>query len=184
MRGRRLLFDDAEGLRPTADRIRETLFNWLQWRVVQARVLDLFAGSGALGFEALSRGAAQVVLVERHPHTIKVLQGNAAVLGAQQQLEVVQADALSWLTRAPAARFDVVFLDPPFHQQLLQPAIDLLHQQGWLAPQALVYIEQALDDPPARLPATWQVRKLKAAGQVRYQLIEVGTSARATNETQ
>jgi 16S rRNA (guanine966-N2)-methyltransferase len=88
------------------------------------------------------------------------------------------------LTRAPAARFDVVFLDPPFHQQLLQPAIDLLHQQGWLAPQALVYIEQALDDPPARLPATWQVRKLKAAGQVRYQLIEVGTSARATNETQ
>lgn len=185
LRGRPLSFNDAEGLRPTADRIRETLFNWLQWRIARARVLDLFAGSGALGFEAFSRGAAAVVLVERHPQTVKVLQGNAAVLGAdQQQLQVVQADAHAWLGRTPDAPFDIVFLDPPFHQHLLQPAIDRLKQAGWLHDKALIYIEQAVDEPPPQVPAHWHVRKLKRAGQVRYQLLEVELATRANNDTQ
>jgi 16S rRNA (guanine966-N2)-methyltransferase len=137
-RGSRLPVANVDGLRPTTDRVRETLFNWLQQKLPGARVLDLFAGTGALGFEAASRGAAQVVLVERDPALATSLRTNAARLHAER-VEVVCDDALHWLARGPTACFDLVFLDPPFAAGLWQPA--LLALQPWLAADAWLYLE-------------------------------------------
>src|SRR5690606_23249515 len=121
-RSRRLRFPAIDGLRPTLDRIRETVFNWLQFDVEGARVLDAFAGSGALGFEALSRGAKEVILLEKHPAAALQLTDNLQLLEARNA-QVWAGDALLWLEQNPEP-FDLVFLDPPFHQNLLQPAIE------------------------------------------------------------
>lgn len=169
-RGRRLSFPDQPGLRPTADRVRETLFNWVAPRIAGARCLDLFAGSGALGFEALSRGARAVVMLEQAPAVARQLRENAERLGATA-VQVHQADALRWLelerVREP---FDLVFLDPPFAADLLAPALERLDRCGWLAPEAQVYLETAAQTGFPALPVGWELIRDKRAGQVRYGL--------------
>lgn len=166
-RGRKLCFPDEEGLRPSPDRIRETLFNWLQPVIAGARCLDLFAGSGALGFEALSRGAAEVVFVDRNRRVVEQLKANVALLKAEGA-QVLQADGLQYL-KGPARPFDVIFLDPPFRQALLAPCIEGL-QGGWLDARSLIYIEteRELAEPP--LPAGWALHRSKQAGQIAYHL--------------
>jgi 16S rRNA (guanine966-N2)-methyltransferase len=142
-RGRRLAFPDLPGLRPTGDRMRETLFNWLQPVIAGARCLDAFAGSGALGLEAASRGAGRVVLLDRSPQVVRQLRQHLALLRLEG-VEVQQADALEWLRR-PAMGFDIVFLDPPFGAGLLSAACGLLLGSGWLREGGLVYLEEPLE---------------------------------------
>ena len=171
-RGRKLRFPEVDGLRPTPDRVRETLFNWLQPVISGARCLDLFSGSGALGFEALSRGAASVVMVERDGSAVNQLRENIAILKTTDA-QVIQRDALAFLTngRGDAAPFDVVFLDPPYHQHLIDSCCASLEQHGWLAPHAHLYIETERSLTQLRLPASFTVTRDKAAGQVAYRLI-------------
>ena len=163
MRGRRWRFPDIPDIRPTPDRVRETLFNWLGTHVVGARCLDLFAGSGALGLESLSRGASSVVFVEQHAAIARALSEVMTewnVQGAQ----VARADAFSYLRGTPQ-RFDIVFLDPPFSAGLIAPAAALLEERGWLASNALIYMECAAREARPALPAAWQKRKAKQAGE-------------------
>ena len=168
-RGRNVTFNDAQGLRPSTDRVRETLFNWLQARVPQSRCLDLFAGSGVLGFEALSRGAADCVFVESNKKTVATLRQNASILQAENA-RIIQADALRWLQEVkPVEPFDLVFLDPPFASGLLATSAILLESQGLLADDALVYVEHACVDE-VEIPVSWQCLKQKKAGQVVYRL--------------
>lgn len=167
-RGRRLTFPALGELRPTPDRVRETLFNWLAPVIAGARCLDLFAGSGALGIEALSRGAAEVVFVERHPTAARRLRENLERLGAAS-FRVEQAEALVWLDRE-AQPFDIVFLDPPYGQGLLTPACAALERFRWLAPAARIYLEAGPDSQPLQLPANWEIIREKTAGQVTYRL--------------
>lgn len=170
-RSRRLQFPDVEGLRPSTDRVRETLFNWLQPLIEGSRCLDLFAGSGALGLEALSRGAARVEFVDRHPKVISTLRSNLKLLGSEAGI-VVKADALNYLQADPHP-FDIVFLDPPFRQDLLQPCLHLLNQ-GWLASGARLYIETELEQGEPELPEGWELLRSKKAGQVAYHLVTSG----------
>lgn len=169
MRGRRFRFADIPDIRPTPDRVRETLFNWLGARVAGARCLDLFAGSGALGLEALSRGAATAVLVEQNAVAARAL----AALIAEWHLQgarVERADALHFLGRDPEP-FDIVFLDPPFHAGLLSRSAELLERRGWLAPDALIYVECSAREELPPLPERWQLLKAKRAGEVGYHLL-------------
>ncbi|WP_462319832.1 16S rRNA (guanine(966)-N(2))-methyltransferase RsmD [Halochromatium sp.] len=170
-RGRRLPVASQPGLRPTADRVRETLFNWLAPVIEGSHCLDCFAGSGALGLEAASRGAASVTLLERSPAAVRSLRANVAELGAQQ-VSVHCTDALLWLEQSPTATFDICFLDPPFRANLLDPALARLTQQGWLALGALVYVEADKATPLPELPPDWRWLRDKHAGQVRYALAE------------
>lgn len=174
-RGRKLAVAAVEGLRPTPDRVRETLFNWLQFEVPEQRCLDLFAGSGALGFEALSRGAKTVLLVERDGQAARLLAQHAdslnqAAAGHGTAL-VKQSDALQLLQHQPAQPYDIVFLDPPFQQGLLQRSCTLLMRNGWLRPGSWIYLESELHWP-AEVPVDWQLRKEKVAGQVAYRLYQ------------
>lgn len=170
-RGRKLRFADGEGLRPTTDRVRETLFNWLQPLIHGARCLDLFAGSGALGLEALSRGASEVVFLDTNPRAIQGLKENLSLLQADNA-RVVADDALDYLRREPQP-FDVVFVDPPFRRDLLQPALRLLAEGGWLTPGARVYLELEAEQGEPALPEGWELLRRKSAGQVAYYLAEV-----------
>lgn len=170
-RGRTLTFHDAEGLRPTGDRIRETLFNWLNGYTPDAHVLDLFAGSGALAFEALSRGAASATLVERNAKTARNLRENLQKLTCQRA-NVEQMDALQLLAQPAPQSYDLVFLDPPFDLNLWQPAIDALSNNGWLRARAQVYVETPLDTVLIA-PPTWQLKKQKRAGQVCFSLYQI-----------
>jgi 16S rRNA (guanine966-N2)-methyltransferase len=174
-RGSKLPVADVAGLRPTADRVRETLFNWLQAVVPGARVLDLFAGTGALGFEAASRGAAQVVLVERDPALAASLRASAARLHAEN-VEVVCDDALHWLTRDPAAHFDIVFLDPPFADALWRPALVAL--QPWLAADAWLYLESPREGERI-VPDGCISHREGATREVRYALYRRGAATLA-----
>jgi 16S rRNA (guanine966-N2)-methyltransferase len=155
-------------VRPTPNRVRETLFNWLQPVIAGARCLDLFAGSGALGFEAASRGAAEVVLVERSELVARNLEQNAGSLRAAQ-VRVHRADALRWLSRT-GEPFDIVFLDPPFDETLLGSSCALLNGNGWLRPRSLVYLEAGTHQDFPVLPEGWELVRDKRAGQVRYAL--------------
>ena len=163
-RGRRIAVPARPGLRPTPDRVRETLFNWLGQRLEGLACLDLFAGSGALGFEAASRGAARVVMVEQDRSAFLSLKETKALLGAAQ-VDLVQGDAFGYLQRA-AEQFDVVFLDPPFGQNALPRVLERL--AGRLAPAARVYVES---ERPVEDDA-WRELKRARAGQVSYQLLE------------
>ncbi len=165
-RGRKLPVPDLPGLRPTPDRVRETLFNWLMPVNEGARCLDLFAGTGALGLEAASRGAAGVVLVERDRRAAAALREHAARLDASQ-VHVDCADGLQWLAQPASQRFDIVFLDPPYADRLLAPAWKLLCERGWLAPQAYVYAEWPLMEPSPIGLVPWRSGR---AGQVAYAL--------------
>ena len=164
-RSRRIRFEDRPGLRPTPDRVRETLFNWLGQDLTGKDCLDLYAGSGALGFEAASRGARRVVMVERDAQSLGALKANAAVLAAGA-VEVVRADAIEFL-RQHHGRYDVVFLDPPFADDCWPQLLALLPR--CLKPGALVYCERA-----AALDALagWTVVKSGRAGQVSHQLLQ------------
>ncbi len=171
-RGRKLQFPDGEGLRPTGDRIRETLFNWLQAEIPESHCLDVFAGSGALSFEALSRGAASAVLLELNPDAVRALQKNREMLNAENA-RIIQTDALIWLRSPPAgSRFDIVFLDPPFASDLLTAAMNLLENQDCLSPNALIYLEIPAKGSPLSPPANWQLLKQKVSGEVAYQLYQ------------
>ena len=167
-RGRRLRFPPSPEIRPTPDRVRETLFNWLAARVPGARCLDLFAGSGALGLEALSRGAAHVIFVERDPPAAREIAARLAEWGASAA-SVEQADARRFLEHVPAAPIDIVFLDPPFASTLIDETAARLEQGGWLSDGALIYVECAAAAAP-RLPAGWRPVKAKRAGEVGYHL--------------
>ncbi len=173
-RSRKVSFPDVEGLRPSPDRVRETLFNWLAPIISGARCLDLFTGSGALGLEALSRGAGAVVFVDRDSRVISQLQENLKLLKAEGA-SVVSADALSYLQR-PAQPFDIVFLDPPFRRELLAPCCEALEQGGWLSANAYIYLEaeRALGTPA--LPAGWELLRSKSAGEVGYHLARRGSA--------
>ena len=171
-RGRKLQFPDVEGLRPTGDRIRETVFNWLAPDIIGAHCLDLFAGSGAMGMEALSRGASSATLVEKDQSAADALHQHRQLLSADNA-EIIHADALRWLSSAaPDNPFKIVFLDPPFSEQLLAPAIEQLENRQLLAESALIYIETPGDQPSPYTPANWQLCKSKITGQVRYQLFQ------------
>jgi 16S rRNA (guanine966-N2)-methyltransferase len=167
-RSRLLPIADVPGLRPTSERIRETLFNWLAATIEGSRCLDLYAGSGALGLEALSRGASEVVFVENSSDAVAVLEESIAALDAAGA-RVVAIDALRYL-RGDAEPFDIVFLDPPFAADLLEDLCRLLDERDWLAAGARVYLEQDHDRPLPRLPDGWTVLKQKTAGKVRYTL--------------
>ena len=164
-RGRNIRFPEAPGLRPTPGRVRETLFNWLGQDLPGYQCLDLFAGSGALGFEALSRGAARVVMVERQLATARFLRDNAARLGATGA-EIVVAEALQWLRR-DKQRFDLVFLDPPFAGQDLEQVLPLIHER--LNPGGMVYCEspEGVSESPF-----WSEFRSSRAGRVTHQLLK------------
>jgi 16S rRNA (guanine966-N2)-methyltransferase len=166
-RGRRLPFADIPGLRPTGDRIRETLFNWLQPVLPGARCLDLFSGSGSLGLEAASRGAGEVVMIDAASVVVRQLEENRKNLGLER-VRIIRADALQWLEQDPTA-FDIVFLDPPFSANLLEPICRKLNQ-GWLKDHAHVYLEDLVSRGMPGLPEGWQLLKDKKAGQVSYGL--------------
>ena len=161
---------DRPGLRPTTDRVRETVFNWLQHILPGARVLDLFAGAGGLGFEAASRGAAEVVMIEQDVPATNHLRQVADLLRADN-VEIVRSDALSWLRTANPPPFDVVFIDPPFNTELAEEALRTLRHGAYLKPQARLYLEH---DAKRSIPIEpeWRVLRDQTAGQARYRLIE------------
>jgi 16S rRNA (guanine966-N2)-methyltransferase len=171
-RGRRISFPDVPGLRPTPDRVRETLFNWLQQHIVGARCLDLFAGSGALGLEALSRGAKELVFVEQAVAASRALQEQLTRLGGERRGQVVEMGAARYL-RGAAAPFDVVFLDPPFGRDALAEYMPLLDSGSWLKLGSLVYLENEKKAGAPVLPARWELLKSKSAGEVGYHLARV-----------
>ncbi len=168
-RSRLLDIADVPGLRPTSERIRETLFNWLAPNIAGARCLDLYAGTGALGFEALSRGAGSAVFVENSKQAAASLRHNIDVLGATTAT-VIEGDALQFLSRTTTGPFDIVFLDPPFASNALDELCRLLARSGLLAADALVYLEDDRKRPEVALPDGWHVLKCKQAGNVRYML--------------
>lgn len=167
-RGRKLKIPEVENLRPTPDRVRETLFNWLSPILAGANCLDAFAGSGVLGFEAISRGAKQVVLTDASPDAIKLMQ-EAAHIFKTTQAEIYCAHIPEQL-KFPSQPFDVVFLDPPYQQSLLLPTCHYLEDKGFLAEQAYIYLEASEPIDETALPLTWQIIKSKKAGQVAYHL--------------
>lgn len=168
-RGRRLRFPPSPEIRPTPDRVRETLFNWLAAHVPGARCLDLFAGSGALGLEALSRGAAHVTFVERDPVAAREIAARLEEWGAHSA-RVAQSDARHFLDATPAEAFDIVFLDPPFASALLPETVARLEQGDWLADDALVYVESPAASASPAVPQRWRPLKAKQAGEVGYHL--------------
>ncbi len=167
LRGSRIDVSDSDGLRPTSDRVRETLFNWLAPMIEGSRCLDLFAGTGALGIEAISRGADKCTFIERDRDLARQLEETLSRLKVGNA-RVVNADAMSWL-RQPAQAFDLVFLDPPFDSDLWADAAARLEANGWLAAEALIHVES----PPGAvlaLPPNWRLRREAQAGCVHFAL--------------
>lgn len=167
-RGRKLPVPDSPGLRPTTDRVRETLFNWLAPSMVDATVLDCFAGSGALGLEALSRYAAHATLLEMDRNVSQQLQKNLATLKAANG-KVVNTNTLNFLAQ-PGEPHSIVFVDPPFRKGLLDETLALLESNGWLADEALIYVESEVENGMPAVPASWSLHREKVAGQVAYRL--------------
>ncbi|MFT7389389.1 MAG: 16S rRNA (guanine966-N2)-methyltransferase [Candidatus Endobugula sp.] len=170
-RGRKLTIADVEGLRPTGDRIRETLFNWLTGYIVDSHCVDLFAGSGALGMECLSRGAAKVTLVETNACAASQLRRHCQQLEVKNAL-VIEANVLTWLAdSAISTPADIVFIDPPFDANLWASVIEQLETSGMLSPTAMLYIETPRDHL-LTTPAHWTPLKDKHSGHVRYRLFQ------------
>ncbi|WP_350226395.1 16S rRNA (guanine(966)-N(2))-methyltransferase RsmD [Thalassotalea sediminis] len=169
-RGRKLPVIDAQGLRPTTDRVKETVFNWLMPYINESHCLDCFSGAGSLGFEAMSRGASSVCMLELNKQAAQQLNNNKALLKATP-CKVYHTDTLSFLTTQEKTAFDIVFIDPPFRQQLLPKVISLL-EMGWLTKNALIYIEQEAENNDVDIPKNWQLIKEKITGQVKYQLFQ------------
>lgn len=169
-RGRKLKVPEIKDLRPTPDRVRETLFNWLQSVVVGAHCLDAFAGSGALGFEALSRGAKHLVLVDESKTVVDLLQQELILFNADNA-EVYRATLPHGLKK-PAVPFDIVFLDPPFQKNILLPCCFYLEENHFLAKESYIYLESKDKLTQNVLPSHWQLEKIKTAGQVNYHLVK------------
>jgi 16S rRNA (guanine966-N2)-methyltransferase len=172
LRGRKWTFEAAPTLRPTPDRVRETLFNWLSPYVAGMRVLDAFAGSGALAFEAMSRGAASALLVEQDRAAAARLRATAERFGLAN-VRVEGGDALAFLASAPANVYDLIFLDPPFDAGLTEPALAAIARRNVLAPGGFCYLEQPARQAAPALPAGWQVHRSGKAGEVGYHLLHV-----------
>ncbi len=170
-RGRKLSVLDAQGLRPTTDRVKETLFNWIAQDIPNAYCLDLFAGSGGLGLEAASRYAQQVTLCELNKSAYQQLLSNKQLLKADN-VDIHHTDCLNFLKNKPSHPYDIIFIDPPFRQQLLNECFQLLESNQWLSNNALVYIEFESELNSPDVPTNWQQLKTKTAGQVQYQLYQ------------
>lgn len=172
-RGRKLNFPDAPGLRPTPDRVRETLFNWLHTRIAGSHCLDLFAGSGALGFEALSRDAKHVTMIDNNREVIATLEKNITLLGADN-VKLLNADVSKLLAQVNSLEqtFDIVFLDPPYHQDLITVCCEALEDNGFLAPVSYLYMEAEFRILTDILPETFSVMRSKKAGNVNFHLIK------------
>lgn len=168
-RGKKLAVQDKEGLRPTTDRTKETLFNWLMHDVRDANCLDCFSGSGSLAFEALSRFAKNATLLERDKQVAKQLRDNLQLLKVDNG-SVIETDSILYLQQMASQQFDIVFVDPPFHKGLVQPCCLALEENNYLAAQALIYIEREAQLSALLLPENWQLLKEKSTGQVIYQL--------------
>ncbi|MGB0361155.1 MAG: 16S rRNA (guanine(966)-N(2))-methyltransferase RsmD [Endozoicomonas sp.] len=168
-RSRKVPVADTPGLRPTSDRIRETVFNWLSMITPHAKVLDVFSGTGALSLEALSRGAHAATLLEKNSVAANMLKNNLSLLKASKA-QVIETDSLSWLSCKAGAPYDLIFLDPPFRMNLLQPACALLEENGYLHENSYIYIEVEKELNPMPVPANWQVEKSKTTGQVTFSL--------------
>ncbi len=171
-RSRQLPVASVEGLRPTPDRVRETLFNWLTGWVAGADCLDAFSGTGALGMEALSRGAALATFLEYSPVAARTLKENLATLKCTSA-EVINTDACLWLAKPAASSYDLVFLDPPFNKGMLAPACRMLQKNGYLKANSVVYIEAESTLGQPDVPANWSLWKEKGAGQVVSRLYRV-----------
>ncbi len=176
-RGRKLLFPAVADLRPTPDRVRETLFNWLQMQIADSRCLDLFAGSGALGLEALSRGAREVVMVEQERSAAAQIRQHLQTLNCTNG-RVESSDVLRFLQSAGTPH-NVVFIDPPYRLNLLASCCQLLEQNGWLAEHAYIYLEDNAKNGTPELPDHWQLVRSKKAGDVGYHLAQRQTVATA-----
>ena len=170
-RGKKLPVKDKQGLRPTTDRTKETLFNWLMHDIREANCLDCFSGSGSLGFEALSRYCQFCTFLELDKQVAAQLQNNISTLKAENA-EVIQGDSLRYLSQAANRQYDVVFIDPPFNLGLAQPCIEQLEEQGYLTENSLIYVEVESTLTNLQFPTTWSLLKEKNAGQVRYQLFK------------
>lgn len=171
-RGRKIVFPNEAILKPTPDRIKETLFNWLAPHILGASGLDLFAGSGALGFEALSRGAKQMVALEKHPNIVKHLKKTADIFKTKD-MHIVEANAFQWLqSKTTKTSFDIVFLDPPYPMQSLPGCCALLDQHAWVHRRSLIYLESNIPLELSTLPKTWQIARQKKAGNVYYYLAQ------------
>lgn len=173
-RGRKLGFTPAPGLRPTGDRIRETLFNWLASDIHGAHCLDLFAGSGALGLESLSRGAAYCDFVDTSGQALADIQGHLETLSATDRGHCHQMHAADFLARSPG-HWNILFLDPPFGTGLMRVACEALALHATLAPGTMIYVEAGLREPLPALPRSWELYRDKSAGEVRYSLFVVGS---------
>lgn len=168
-RGRKLPVLNAEGLRPTTDRIKETLFNWLMPVIRHAHCLDCYAGSGALGFEALSRGAATVMMLEKNRSVYRQLKDVAQKLSTDN-LTIVETDALVYLDSHANMPFNIIFIDPPYGKGLASRTLSQLEHNHWLAEESWIYIETEQDQSPLTIPENWQLYREKQAGQVTYRL--------------
>jgi 16S rRNA (guanine966-N2)-methyltransferase len=171
-KGKKMHFIATQGLRPTTDRVRETLFNWLMFDIAKSRCLDLFAGSGSVGLEALSRGAQHVDLFEMNKLAANKLSDNAATLeGASYTVHLT--DSIKRLKHGTDTPYDLVFIDPPFRQNLLPETFSALSAHGWLKVGSLIYLEAEKELVDVELPINWNEKKSKTAGQVCYRLFEV-----------
>ncbi len=168
-RGKKLPVKNKEGLRPTTDRTKETLFNWLMHDVRDANCLDCFSGSGSLAFEALSRFAKSALLLERDKQVAQQLKENLKVLKVANA-RVIETDAINYLQQRATQQFDIVFIDPPFNKGLVSPCCSALEKNGYLTAQALIYIEMEAQSASFELPTNWQLLKEKSTDQVTYQL--------------
>ncbi len=171
-RGRKLPVLMADGLRPTTDRVKETVFNWLMPYVVGARCLDCFAGSGSLGFEAVSRGAQSLDFFELNKKASQQLQANITLL-KESTVKVFQGDCLA-LIKQQIEAYDLVFIDPPFRKGLVSSVITQLTEQQLLKDDAVIYVETEAELADLGIPANWQLLKEKVAGQVAYRLYQCG----------
>jgi 16S rRNA (guanine966-N2)-methyltransferase len=168
-RSRQIRFPEVSGLRPTGDRIRETLFNWLAPEIHGARCLDLFSGSGAFCFEALSRGAAYCLALEKHPQAIACLTENKSLLDASE-LVIAQQDTLKYLRQRADKPFDIIFVDPPFDLNLINEVCSLLEENGWVSDGGMIYCELPSQQNNFAPPGNWQVSRNKVASGVKYTL--------------
>lgn len=172
-RRRQLTFPAVDGVRPTPDRVRETLFSWLQAELPGSHSLDLFAGSGVLGLEALSRGAATATFVDQSTRLCRALEDNLKTLGGSDRGRVLRQECLAFLMQPPANPFQLVFMDPPYDQGGIRELCQALDQNQWLASRALACVEQQSTAPPPAVPPHWQLHRHKSAGQVSLHLFRV-----------
>ena len=170
-RGRKLRFPEVPNLRPTPDRVRETIFNWLAPMIEGAKCLDLFAGSGALGLEALSRGAALTTFVDSHKKATQSIEEHLSLLNGNDRARVIQMDSMKFLN-SEAQKFDLVFLDPPYQLDLMEKIVPVLEEKDLLADDAMLYLEIEKRQSLPKLPDRWKQLKDKTAGEVHYFLFQ------------